>query len=254
MWSSLKRKSWRTPLCPTFCQWTVALITSGLVTMSKIDGNPALPGELDGRPGPDCSGAGLEEASGCGERGHGAARRGRGPGTTVTPVPPPCFSQSRAHGIRSWLCTVGQKRSTVCLSPDGYSACWFLFKVELEFAVLIWGLQLRGNSCCLTNSEFCLQTKENPLLREAIFFCYELFYIYSKTRLWLSRGGYLPERLYGDLGWLIRLKKKKKIVTACLHSRMFSVSDLIRLRKNCGLPISCYGQRLAIKPSLFSMT
>lgn len=57
-------------------------------------------------------------------------------------------------------------------------------EVELDFEVLLCGLVVR--KLTLSNRLRVLSAnkeKGNLLLREAIFFCYELLYIYSKTRL-----------------------------------------------------------------------
>lgn len=57
-------------------------------------------------------------------------------------------------------------------------------EVELDFEVLLCGLVMR--TLTLSNQLRVLSAnkeKGNLLLRKAIFFCYELLYIYSKTRL-----------------------------------------------------------------------
>lgn len=57
-------------------------------------------------------------------------------------------------------------------------------EVELDFEVLLrglvtWKLTLSNRLRVLSANE----EKGNLLLRKAIFFCYKLLYIYSKTRL-----------------------------------------------------------------------
>lgn len=63
--SSIKRKLWRTPLYPTFCPWTVALIIPSIVTIYKIEGNsPHAPLPWSTARSPSLLGVSLSPSSG----------------------------------------------------------------------------------------------------------------------------------------------------------------------------------------------
>lgn len=171
---------WRTPLCPSFCQWMVVLIIPSIVLIYKTEGGP--------RPvafSPTDSPPVVLLVSWGQRRGGGAITRST---ETVEDValPPP-------FGARGWLA----RRLALAilwmssLGKEGnqhwYLTRWrkcFCVEIELEFEVLCVVCSKCGNSNVSNQLRVLLVNKEkwNLLLREAIFFCYKLFYIYSKTR------------------------------------------------------------------------
>lgn len=111
-----------------------------------------------------------------------------------------CFHELR--WLYSKFPTVGRREPTFI--PDQMAKwlkCFLVFvSVELEFEVLICGLQLCGNFCVLPTQSFVSEQRNEIYFVERLYFSATNYFIFivklDFQSPWLSRGNELPERMW----------------------------------------------------------
>lgn len=144
----MKRELWRTPLYPTFHQWTVALIIPSIVIVYTIEGIRPMAWSTAHSPqlwflpllGQKPAHIGVAEREAPAPRG----AISRSPCKTedvVPPFPPPASAKgSPSHWLYSEFSTLGKKGTNICPWQDGWSAFWFLCK-------WLWNLRCWSVGC-----------------------------------------------------------------------------------------------------------